>query len=1274
MNSISCAGRLACLAAALCTSAVFAASTARAQWQIPDGGQPRVFDLALDELDVRGPDGRAAAAKIPRAADARGLTDTARARSQAGQVAAPVFYEQGRPRDRYTRRVATTRVLVTLEEQSEPAAIAAAAGARGWMPAPALPGTILVDAATPADALDLTARLQTTPGVRAADPLLARWRAKRWIPNDTLFAQQWHLLNTGQGGGTAGMDVNVTNVWSTARGAGIRIGIVDDGLQVAHPDLAANADTALDHDWNDATPDDPSPDVTTDYHGTSCAGVAAARGNNSLGVSGAAPEATLVGLRLIAATVSDADEAAAMSYSNSVIQVKSNSWGPNDDGMTLEGPGALTQAALADACANGRGGRGTIFVWAGGNGLDYNDNANYDGYANSIYTIAVAAVTDGGAQAWYSEPGACLVVCAPSSGGATDIVTTDLTGNNGYNAAGVSGELSDVNYTKTFGGTSSATPLVAGVISLMLQTNPDLGWRDVQEILIRSATKNQPADTGWATNGAGFHFNHKFGAGLINAHAAVQMAQTWTNLAAAASASVAQTGLSVAIPDNNATGVVRTFAVATALRAEQVTVTLSVSHNNRGDLDVRLVSPAGTESVLAETHSDTGNHYSSWTFSTVRHWGESAQGAWTLRVSDRASGTTGTLTAATLTVRGTALAHQPPAITLDPEGAGKTTTTGTPLSFQVIATESDGDSVTLTGSSLPAGATLTPNPATGTAPLTSTFNWTPSAAGNYTARFIASDVDGSVTQDVSIAVSAPTGILIDEPFDGGVTPPTGWTFTAIGGTYTTTSNYGRAAPSLKFDNTGDQIVTPTFSNATNITVWLKGQGEVKPNNYMRVEQYSAGAWSTLATVQPVPLTSNTYSWTLSGSVTQLRFTYTKPDTGENVALDDVIVRGPVGTPAETPPQLDAIPEQTATLHTPFSLDITAVPTDGDAVTLTADPLPAGATFTATGGSGTFAWADPTPVGVYTSVVYAVDNDGTNTQNLVLHVQDSTSTGNLVLYDFDGASGFDANPEFVAAGITAGAVATMDGAYTNYTGNPGLAISDTGWNSTTNALVFALTIPAGKTVNVSRLRFDDRRSGTGPTAWKLTYSGDGYVGAWATGVTHAAFASNDVAFALNGLTGAVTFRLYGLGASAASGTWRVDNLALDGAVITTVTDTDGDGLPDDYELAYTGSATGMTPEGDLDGDHAPNLSELIADTNPTNAASIFVIESFQGGPDFQIVFPSSSNRVYRLQGTPGWESPSWTNLVTGIPGSNSVTTLQIPALPEMRGYRLEVSPP
>ena len=668
------------------------------QFPIQDGGQARWFAVATNEVHVTTrARGRSTRAIVPQTT-AEGVRAQAQALSQStGDETELVLYEVGKARNEFTRRVLTKQVLVRLDPGADADALARQANAIAH--AAAAPGCFIFETRETGGALALADTLRAEPGVLSAEPLLAKQQQKKLVPNDTLFANQWHLRNTGQGGGIAGIDVNITNVWNTYRGEGMRIAIVDDGLQYTHPDLSPNYDAATSTNVNSHTAD-PSPNLSSDFHGTSCAGVAAARGTNALGVCGAAFNATLSGIRLIGAETTDTDEAAGLSYASNVLHIMSNSWGPADDGATLEGPGPLTLNAITQGIQNGRGGKGTIYVWAGGNGLAANDNANYDGYANSIYTIAIAALSDQGNQANYSEPGACLVVAAPSSSsGRQGITTTDLTGNNGYNDATASGELADKNYTQTFGGTSSATPLASGIIALVLQANPNLGWRDMQEILMRSATKVNPTDTDWITNSAGFRFNHKFGAGLINAQAAVTLGSTWTNLAPQTNMFSIQSGLTVAIPDNNAAGITRSFTLnSNNLRVEQVTVTASITHPYRGDLAITLTSPNGTQSRLAEKHSDSGDNYASWKFSSVRHWGENSQGTWTVKIADLAAADAGTLTSLRLDIYGTpgTPGNQPPVIASAEIAPGLEAYADEPLWVtNVVATDAETNAITL---------------------------------------------------------------------------------------------------------------------------------------------------------------------------------------------------------------------------------------------------------------------------------------------------------------------------------------------------------------------------------------------------------------------------------------------------------------------------------------------------------------------------------------------------------------------------------------------------
>ncbi len=485
-----------------------------------------------------------------------------------------------------------------------------------------------------------TTTLSESEHIDAYYPLVVKQQSKKLIPNDTYFSEQWHLQNTGQDGGYSGEDANVTSAWDTYDGSGVTIGIVDDGLDHDHPDLSPNYQASLSYDF---CSNDPDPDPGNwDGHGTSAAGVAAAVGNDGNGVTGAAMDADLAGLELISCGNTDSMEADALNYYPQSIDIYSNSWGPYDDGKRLEAPGPLMMAAFEDDIQNGRGGLGNIITWAAGNGLGSNDNSNYDGYANSRYTISVTAIHDRGSQSSYAEPGANTLVAAHSDG-RDGIYTTDIVGGGGY---------SNGDYTDDFGGTSSATPLVSGVIALMLEANPNLTWRDVQHILVRTSTINDPSDSDWLQNAAGHDINHKYGYGTIDAHLATELAANWTTVSPEIEFISNPVTVSQSIPDGGS-AITSTINVSQHIQLESVELIFDASHSYRGDLEIKLTSPQGTVSVLAEEHSDNGNDYNTWRFSTVLCWDEDAYGDWTLSVQDMDSGQSGTWNSWELHVYGT---------------------------------------------------------------------------------------------------------------------------------------------------------------------------------------------------------------------------------------------------------------------------------------------------------------------------------------------------------------------------------------------------------------------------------------------------------------------------------------------------------------------------------------------------------------------------------------------------------------------------------------------
>jgi subtilisin-like proprotein convertase family protein len=480
---------------------------------------------------------------------------------------------------------------------------------------------------------------------------------------DTLLAQQWHLEDSG----VEMAGANVRPAWPTSRGAGVVIGIVDDGVQWTHPDLQANYDVTLSHDY-DGHDHDASPrtsgacGATADCRGTSAAGIAAARSDNGVGGSGVAPLAAIAGIRL-GENAADADVASAISHQLSGIHVENHSWLRPDDGQTLAAPGPLAEAALTNAIAQGRAGAGRVFVWAAGDGRAVGDNCNFDGYANSRFGIAVGAVDETGRQAPYSESCSALLVSAPSSGAPgvhRGLTTTDLLGSDG-NSAG--------DYTSAFGGTSAAAPVVSGVAALMLARNPALTWRDVQHILVRSGRQVDAADPGW-TAGV-FPHSERYGFGIVDALAAVTRAGTWTNVAAESAVPPIARAVGTTIPDNDATGVSDSVSVGpeyAGFSIEHVEVEFNATHPHRGDLEVTLISPSGDVSHLGTVRpADAAANFTGWRFRSVRHWGQSPVGTWRLQVADRAAGGTGIWNAWTLRIHG--LAPPPPA-PVPPSGGG----------------------------------------------------------------------------------------------------------------------------------------------------------------------------------------------------------------------------------------------------------------------------------------------------------------------------------------------------------------------------------------------------------------------------------------------------------------------------------------------------------------------------------------------------------------------------------------------------------------------------
>lgn len=439
---------------------------------------------------------------------------------------------------------------------------------------------------------------------------------------DPIFKEQWHLFNTVQ----LGHDINVTGVWQQGiTGKNATVAIVDDGIDMYSNDLKPNYYAKGSWDFNDKVPE-PKPRLADDRHGTRCAGEVSAARNDVCGV-GVAYDSGIAGLRILSKAISDADEALAMNYDMQNNDIYSCSWGPPDDGRAMDAPGILIKRAMLNAIQNGRGGKGSIYVFASGNGAANDDNCNFDGYTNSIYSITVGAIDRTGSHPYYSEKCSAGMVVTYSSGANDAIHTTDV----GQNVC-----------SKAHGGTSAAAPLAAGIYALVLQVRPDLSWRDMQWLTVNTAVPVN-LDTGdWQETTIGRRFSHTFGYGKLDSYAIVEAAKTWKTVKPQAWYFSPWVHVNTPIPQGDV-GVVVDFEITKEMleeanleRVEHVTLTMNAEHTFRGELSVDLISPNKVVSHLAEPrkYDDSKDGYDDWTFMSVVHWGENGVGKWTVIVKD----------------------------------------------------------------------------------------------------------------------------------------------------------------------------------------------------------------------------------------------------------------------------------------------------------------------------------------------------------------------------------------------------------------------------------------------------------------------------------------------------------------------------------------------------------------------------------------------------------------------------------------------------------------
>ncbi|CAF3407738.1 unnamed protein product [Rotaria socialis] len=489
--------------------------------------------------------------------------------------------------------------------------------------------------------------------VEWAESQIPKIRQKREFTfNDPQWYSMWYLIRHSQVPSLP--DLNVTGAWDLGyTGRGQVVTFLDDGLEFDHPDLSENYDKEASTDIN-SNDDDPTPryePTNENKHGTRCAGEVAAKVNNNKCGVGIAYHARVGGIRMLDGDVTDSVEARSLSHRPNHIDIYSASWGPDDNGLVVDGPGRLAKKAFENGALNGRGGKGSIFVWASGNGGRQSDSCACDGYITSIYTIAISATTEHGNKPWYLEECSATLASAYSSGqlntGEHDIFTTDL------NHA----------CTNHHTGTSAAAPLAAAIYALVLEANPSLTWRDIMYITVMGSRPNAiPANTIIVRNAAGFNVSSRFGFGLMDAGLMTWYASGWKNVPPMSSCeSVASVPKRIIRGHSDQIFSLNLMECKIDVDPkrevnyiEQVQVFVTLLTDRRGEIEIYLYSPSNTKTQLLprRDHDQSNKGFQDWPFLTVQLWGEAPHGQWKLQIVNSGGGTA-TLLSWKLIVHGT---------------------------------------------------------------------------------------------------------------------------------------------------------------------------------------------------------------------------------------------------------------------------------------------------------------------------------------------------------------------------------------------------------------------------------------------------------------------------------------------------------------------------------------------------------------------------------------------------------------------------------------------
>ncbi|MBS59767.1 MAG: hypothetical protein CL606_00405 [Anaerolineaceae bacterium] len=536
-----------------------------------------------------------------------------------------------------TRYYLSDQIIAKFKSDASPANIQSLCTTHGVRPLRELPGSkntfvLRVSDAAKKNPLKVSNNISAENAIEYSEPDLIERVTPASMPNDPGFQLQWYLKSWDSDDVIAGADISIIEAWNITQGSrDVVVAIIDDGFELSHPDFAGEGKVVHPLDFVDGDTD-PNPDrILGDYHGTPCAGVAIAE-QNGLGVVGSGPGCAFMPVRT-SFQQRDSDWWNIFHEVSQHANVISCSWGPPPVYAPLSS--ALNEKFAQISASGGPRGKGCLIIFAAHNynaPLNSPNEAGFhwrhitdplgefrhttepilNGMASHPDVLTVSASTSLGKKAIYSNWGPEVSICAPSSNGhplhpshpspGLGIWTTD-------NELETPGFKSGSQFTGSFGGTSSAAPLVAGVAGLILSSNPDIRAQDVRQIIEDTADKIEdttPDPMLGHTKGTYNQSGHSewFGYGKINASSALALSTNFVEPNLIQQDSIEDLGqprtqynrVYLLLPQNSGPEWIQSVVSSDQWSKKLWTVGYSADDAGIGNLDNRLVIVVNPES------------------------------------------------------------------------------------------------------------------------------------------------------------------------------------------------------------------------------------------------------------------------------------------------------------------------------------------------------------------------------------------------------------------------------------------------------------------------------------------------------------------------------------------------------------------------------------------------------------------------------------------------------------------------------------------------------